>query len=70
MGEELVAATPRRRLARTRSDLRAGLEVLAAPSDSGAVEGAVRDLVAEGLLTIEGGKVVPGSAWVSDFVNP
>jgi hypothetical protein len=38
--------------------------------DSAAVEGAIRDLVGEELLTIEAGKVVSGSAWVSDLVNP
>ncbi len=39
-------------------------------TDSTDVEVAVRDLVGEGLLTIEGGRVVAGSAWVSDLVNP
>jgi len=38
--------------------------------DSAAVERAIRDLVGEELLTIDGGKVVSGSAWVSDLVNP
>lgn len=38
--------------------------------ESAAVESAVRDLVAERLLSIEAGKVLPGSAWLSDLVNP
>jgi len=38
--------------------------------NSAAVEMAVRDLVGEGLLTIDSGKVVPARAWLTDHVNP
>ena len=36
----------------------------------GDVEPGVRDLVGEGLLSVEGGRVVPTRAWLTDLVNP
>jgi hypothetical protein len=39
-------------------------------ADSSAVEMAVRDLVAEGLLSIDGGRVVPAPAWLTHPVSP
>lgn len=38
--------------------------------DNTAVERAVRDLVGEGLLTIDVGKVQAGPGWTSDPMNP
>lgn len=41
-------------------------QMFSATADGAAVERAVRDLVGEWLLAINGGKVVPGRAWPSD----
>jgi hypothetical protein len=42
---------------------------LSPTDDSDAVERAVRDLVGEELLSIDGGKVVPGQTWTMDLLS-
>jgi predicted transcriptional regulator len=38
-------------------------------SHSAAVERAIRDLVGEGLLAIDAGRVVPSESWLTDFLH-